>query len=50
LSETFEVGGAPTTYPECILFESNSDGLVCHVSVFIKQPGGDGPVEGARAD
>jgi hypothetical protein len=50
LSETFGVDGVPTTYPECILFERNGDGLICHVSVFMKQPGGDGPVEGARAD
>jgi hypothetical protein len=48
LSETFEVGGVPTTYPECILFERD-DGLIAHVSVFMKQPGGEGPVEGARA-
>ena len=49
LSETFGVDGVPTTYPECILFERNDDGLICHVSVFVKQPGGEGPVEGARA-
>ena len=49
LSETFGVDGVPTTYPECILFERDHDGLICHVSVFIKQPGGEAPVEGARA-
>jgi SnoaL-like domain len=49
LSETFEVGGVLTEYPECILFERNGDGLIDHVSVFIKQPGGDAPVEGGRA-
>jgi limonene-1,2-epoxide hydrolase len=49
LSETFEVGGALTEYPECILFERDDDGLISHVSVFMKQPGGDAPVEGARA-
>jgi SnoaL-like domain len=49
LSETFEVDGVPTTYPECILFERNDDGLISHVSVFVKQPGGEGPVAGARA-
>ena len=38
LSETVEVDGSPTKYPECILFEQNDDGLICHVSVFIKQP------------
>jgi SnoaL-like domain len=49
LSETFEVDGVPTAYPECILFERNDDGLISHVSVFVKQPGGEGPVAGARA-
>jgi hypothetical protein len=49
LSETFEVGGTPTTYPECILFERDDAGLIRRVSVFIKQPGGDAPVEGGRA-
>jgi len=49
LSETFEIDGVGTEYPECILFECNDDGLIRHVSVFIKQPGGAGPVEGARA-
>ena len=50
LSETFAVDGVPTTYPECILFERNDDGLISHVSVFMKQPGGDAPVAGARAN
>ena len=49
LTETFGVDGVPTTCPECILFERNDDGLICHVSVFIKQPGGEAPVEGGRA-
>jgi hypothetical protein len=49
LSETFAVEDVPTTYPECILFERNDDGLISHVSVFMKQPGAEGPVEGARA-
>ena len=49
LSETFEVDGVPTEYPECILFERDDDGLIAHVSVFIKQPGGDAAVEGGRA-
>jgi hypothetical protein len=49
LSETFEVDGVLTKYPECVLFERNGDGLISHVSVFIKQPGGDAPVAGARA-
>jgi SnoaL-like domain len=49
LSETFAVDGVATTYPECILFERNGDGLISQVSVFMKQPGAEGPVEGARA-
>lgn len=49
LSETFDVDGVMTEYPECILFECDDDGLIRHVSVFIKQPGGVGAVEGARA-
>jgi hypothetical protein len=49
LSETFGVDGVATTYPECILFERNDTGLISHVSVFMKQPGAEGPVEGARA-
>jgi hypothetical protein len=49
LSETFGVDGVPTTCPECILFERNDDGLISHVSVFIKQPGAQGLVKGARA-
>ncbi|MBV8966257.1 MAG: nuclear transport factor 2 family protein [Mycobacteriaceae bacterium] len=49
LSETFEVNGELTEYPECILFERNGDGLISHVSVFIKQPGAEAPVEGGRA-
>jgi limonene-1,2-epoxide hydrolase len=49
LSETFEVDGVLAEYPECILFERNDDGLISHVSVFMKQPGAQAPVEGARA-
>jgi hypothetical protein len=49
LSETFEVDGVLTEFPECILFETNAAGLICHVSVFMKQPGAQGPVAGARA-
>ena len=49
LSETFGVDGVSTTYPVCIPFEHDDDGLIAHVSVFMKQPGAEGPVEGARA-
>jgi limonene-1,2-epoxide hydrolase len=37
LSETFDIDGVPTEYPECIVFEQNPDGLINRVSVFIKQ-------------
>jgi SnoaL-like domain len=37
LSETFDIDGKPTTYPECLVFGQNSDGLIDRVSVFIKQ-------------
>ena len=40
LTETFDVDGVPTEYPECLVFEQNSDGLINRVSVFIKQVGG----------
>jgi hypothetical protein len=49
LTETFEVDGETTTYPECILFERNGDGLVDHVSVFMKYPDAAPPVPGASA-
>lgn len=49
LSETLEVDGVLTEYPECILFERGADGLICNVSVFIKQPGAQAPVAGGRA-
>jgi limonene-1,2-epoxide hydrolase len=37
LSETFDINGVPTEYPECLVFEQNSAGLINRVSVFIKQ-------------
>jgi hypothetical protein len=49
LSETFEVAGKLTEYPECITFELADDGRIRAVSVFMKTPGGDAPVEGGRA-
>ena len=39
LSETFDIDGVPTEYPECLVFEQNSDLLINRVSVFIKQVG-----------
>jgi limonene-1,2-epoxide hydrolase len=39
LSETFDIDGVPTEYPECLVFEQNSDGLINRVDVFIKQLG-----------
>lgn len=49
LSETFHVDGVFTEYPECILFERDENGLISHVSVYIKQPGGPAPVAAASA-
>jgi hypothetical protein len=37
LSETFEIDSVATTWPECILFEQDDDGLISRVSVFFKQ-------------
>jgi limonene-1,2-epoxide hydrolase len=37
LTETFDIDGVPTEYPECLVFERNSYGLINRVSVFIKQ-------------
>jgi ketosteroid isomerase-like protein len=39
LSETFDIDGVPTEYPECLVFEQNDDGLINRVNVFIKQLG-----------
>jgi ketosteroid isomerase-like protein len=39
LSETFDIDGVPTEYPECLMFEQNPDGLINRVSVFMKQLG-----------
>jgi SnoaL-like domain len=39
LTETFDINGVPTDYPECLVFEQNPDGLINRVSVFIKQLG-----------
>jgi limonene-1,2-epoxide hydrolase len=49
LTETFEIDGVPTEYPECLVFEQDDDGLISYVSVFIKRPGGEARVEGGRA-
>lgn len=40
LVESFDIDEARIEYPECIRFEQGDDGLITHVSVFIKQPGG----------
>ncbi|WP_050947725.1 nuclear transport factor 2 family protein [Mycobacterium xenopi] len=49
LTETFDINGVPTEYPECLVFEQDGDGLISYVSVFIKRPGGEPRVEGGRA-
>jgi hypothetical protein len=43
LTETFEIDGVATSWPECILFEQGDDGLIARVSVFFKQRGADTP-------
>jgi hypothetical protein len=50
LSETFDVNGVATEYPECLTFQLADDGRIREVSVFMKMPGGEAPVEGGRAD
>lgn len=37
LSETFDIDGVATKYPECLVFEQNDNGLINRVNVFIKQ-------------
>jgi hypothetical protein len=49
LSETFDVDGVRTRYPECLLYETGDDALIDRVSVFMKTPGGDAPVAGGKA-
>lgn len=49
LSETFDVNGRATEYPECLLFETGDDDRIERVSVFMKTPGADAPVAGGRA-
>ena len=49
LSESFDVGDDRPEYPEVCLFETGSDGLISYVSVFMKRPGEEGPVDGANA-
>lgn len=40
LLESFRLDDTPTSYPECLVFEQNDAGLICRVSVFMKQPAG----------
>ena len=49
LSETFLVDGVSTEYPECLVFGRDRDGFVDYVSVFMKYPGAQAPVEGGSA-
>ena len=49
LSETFDVDGVSTSYPEIILFEIDDVGKIRFVSVFMKWPGAGPPVEGGSA-
>jgi ketosteroid isomerase-like protein len=38
LSETLEVGGVSTEYPELLLFDIDGTGRIARVDVYIKQP------------
>ena len=49
LSETFDVDGVRTEYPQADLFEVDGAGKVRWVSIFMKTPGSRPPVEGASA-
>ena len=49
LSETFDVGGVRTEYPQADLFEVDASGKICGVSIFMKTPGSQPPVQGASA-
>ncbi|MGO8863697.1 MAG: nuclear transport factor 2 family protein [Acidimicrobiales bacterium] len=49
LSETFDVDGVRTEYPEADLFEVDAKGKVRGVSIFMKTPGRKPPVKGASA-
>jgi hypothetical protein len=50
LSETFDVAGVRTEYPQADLFEVDNVGKIKGVSIFMKTPGAQPPVEGASAD
>jgi len=49
VSESFVVGDTLTSYPEILVFETDDDGLINFVSVFMKFPGMQPPVEGGSA-
>ncbi|HLN17066.1 MAG TPA: nuclear transport factor 2 family protein [Acidimicrobiales bacterium] len=49
VSETFDVQGTRTSYPEILEFRTDNDGQINYVSVFMKFPGMQPPVEGGSA-
>jgi limonene-1,2-epoxide hydrolase len=49
LSEIFDVNGVRSEYPQADLFEVDPAGKICGVSIFMKTPGSEPPVEGASA-
>jgi limonene-1,2-epoxide hydrolase len=49
LSEIFDVNGVRTEYPQADIFEVDAAGKVCGVSIFMKTPGSQPPVQGASA-
>jgi hypothetical protein len=40
LTETIELGGVATRFPEAIVFDFDAAGRICRVDVYLKQPGG----------
>ena len=40
LSETLDVDGVATAYPEALIFDFDGDGRILRVDIYIKQPGG----------
>jgi hypothetical protein len=49
LSEIFDVNGVQTEYPQADIFEVDAAGKICGVSIFMKTPGSQPPVQGASA-
>lgn len=52
LSETLDVDGVATAYPEALIFDFDGDGHILRIDIYIKQPGGPrvGAPPGGDAD